>query len=223
MITTDLLPITSLLIFALSCQVICDTCEVNNLPVFRDIPSHGLEDGLDGGISAIIPSYTFNCAGHVAQWRAHVEGRRSRYDRYVLTFSVWRKQKTNEFCAIIKIGENSHLGRLAPDTDGNNSSLGIVTLNVRREDQILAEPGDFVGFQVAHYDEEEEMAGAASVMADVNRTDVVVYMSTSSLASHIGCVDQRSLSDWEIEGVTRRITPAVLAPVITMEMRELSC
>ena len=221
MSTTTLFPIASLLVFALSTQVICDTCEVNDLPEFRDIPGHRLEDGLDGEVSAIVPSYTFSCAGHVAQWRAHVEGRRSRYDRYVLTFSVWRRLQTNEFCSLVKIGENSHPGRLAPETDASNSSLGTVTLNVNKGDQILVEPGDFVGFWVRHYEGEGEMvAGAASILTDVNRTDVVVYMSTTPLSSHIGCVDQRSTNAWDIEGIPRRITAAVLAPVITMEIRE---
>ena len=166
-------------IFLFSTPSICYFCGVDNLPEFRKT-GHLQRDGLPSGIAALIPSYNFSCAGHVKQWRAHVERRRNRYDRYDLNFSIWRRTESHgEDCTYKKVGENSYRG-LAPEIGENSTILGTVTLNVIEEQRVLVQPGDFVGFQVQHYEVDwlngqRVKLGVASIMVDLNRTDVLVW------------------------------------------------
>ena len=194
-----------LLLTLVKCQEICG---VSDLPPFRDT-EHFQREGLINRISAIVPSYTFTCSGVVRRWRAHVERRRNRYDRYELTFSVWRPA---DGCTYDKVGENNHSG-LAPELDGNGEALGSVTLDVREEDRFSVESGDFVGFSVRHYEvdwpsDREIAEGAASLMVDLNRTDISTYAwITATLPSTLPCMR---------EGVTSINITA--APVISVDM-----
>ena len=184
------------------CQKVCG---VSGLPEFRDTQ----REGLMNRISAIVPSYTFTCAGVVTRWRVHVERRRNRYDRYDMTLSVWRPA---DGCTYVRVGENSHSG-LAPDLDSNGEALGSVTLDVPKEDRFSVEPGDFVGFSVRHYEvewpsEHELGEGVASVMVNLNRTDISTYAWTAlSLPPILPCIR---------EGIVAINITA--APVITVDM-----
>ena len=185
-----------------------EVCGLSGLPEFRDTTEHLQREGLMNRISAIVPSYTFTCAGAVTRWRAHVERRRNRYDRYEMTFSVWRPA---DGCTYVRVGENSNSG-LAPELDSNGEALGSVTLSVPVEDRFSVEPGDFVGFSVRHYEVEwpsglELGEGAASVMVE-NRTDISTYAWTApALPPTLPCIR---------EGIVAMNITA--APVITVDM-----
>ena len=203
--------LTIFLLIAIATPAICEMCGLENLPEFRDT-EHLQREGLQSGTVAIIPSYNFTCAGYVKEWRAHVERRRNRHDRYEMAFSVWRK---TDRCALTKVGENSHVG-LAPEVGENGTVLGTVTLHVNEEQRLLVQPGDFVGFQVRHYEVDwpsgnETGPGSASVMVDLNKTDVLVWIR--SLPFDLTCIES-----WEVF----QPHPLAAAPVIdvSMEMRK---
>lgn len=198
-----------LFLLVLSSMVKCQAiCGVDNLPEFRDT-EHFQREGLTSKISAVVPSYTFTCAGVVTRWGAHVERRRNRHDRYEMTFSVWRPAADG--CTLAKVGENFHPG-LAPEIDEESRELlGSVILYVHKGERFLVEPGDIVGFSVRHYEvewpsEREVAAGVASVMVDRNRTDIATYVwsTAAALESTLPCFH---------EG-----TNVTAAPVISVEM-----
>ena len=199
------------LFVVIATPAICEKCGVENLPEFRDT-AHPQRDGLQSGTIALIPSYNFTCAGYISQWRAHVERRRNRYDRYEMSFSVWRR---TEECAVTKVGENYHAG-LAPEVDENGTVLGTVMLNVHDGNRILVQPGDFVGFRVRHYEVDwpsgqETGPGSASVMVDLNRTDVLVW--TRPLPFDLNCIES-----WEVLESVFEPHPLAAAPVIDVSM-----
>lgn len=191
---------------------------VDSLPDFRNT-GHLQREGLSNGIAAVIPAYNFSCTGRVKQWRAHVERRRNRYDRYKLTFSVWRQTSSSDDCEYQLVGENAHSG-LAPELGDNDTALGTVTLNVSAEEQIVVRPGDFVGFKVEHYEVAWPSgrwlgAGAASIMVDLEQTDVLVW--NKQLPFDQTCLRERDL-DRETEHYSGVFEPTPLpaAPVIAV-------
>ena len=213
---------TTAVLIVLSTSITCDTCNVNNLPEFRDT-EHLRREGLVNRIAALVPSYTISCAGYVTQWRAYVESRREFNDRYQMYFSIWRRIETSESCSFTKIGENFHPA-LVPETDTDSTALGTVTLYVSEDERIIAEPGDFVGFRVNHYEVEwpggqGAMLGNASVMVELNKTDVTVHMWTRPLPHEIPCLDQSYFYGWVEED--NSLPPIAAAPVITMEIRKI--
>lgn len=209
---------TSIVLITLYSVAKCDDiCKVSNLPEFQATELEQVIPMEDDRVSVLIPSYIFTCAGYVTQWRAHVNGRRNTYDRYDLTFSIWRKNEMDNECEFMNIDKNFHTG-LTPEVDANNTALGTLTFNVPGDKRVLVQPGDFVGIDVRHY----EVTGQgippvpASIVMDTNKTDVKVYIMPYPLQSTIRCINE------SYDGVDALNFPQQLtaAPIITMEIGE---
>ena len=64
-------------------------CSINNLPVFgRTIDDRYTQDS--DRFQAIVPAYTFQCTGRVAEWRACVQPGGTTREQYYIQFQVWR-------------------------------------------------------------------------------------------------------------------------------------
>ena len=201
-----------------------DVCGINGVPEFplsSGRPQHatGQEEGLGNKIWALVPSYVFSCPGVVARWRAHVESWRSRYDRYDLKFSVWRRvaESPGGTCSYEAVGENSHTA-LAPEVDAGGAELGYVTLEVSENERFAVEPGDFVGFTVGHYVVDWPSGvvvetGTASLATDRNETGVAVYVWQPPLPSTLPCIASG-------QQLPERVVSITAAPIITADMSE---
>ena len=201
-----------LMLLAVPSLVQCgEVCGVNNLPEFGELQQQG-EEGLSNKIWAMVPSYTFSCPGVVQRWRARVESGRNLYDRYQMTFSVWRTvENAVGTCSYDRVGQNSHSG-LAPEVDTEGAELGIVTLEVPEEERFSVEAGDFVGFTVRHYEVDGEVVrtGTASVLTvNSNVTNATVYVWQPPIPSMLPCIDG---------DMPEGVIPFAAAPVVTVEM-----
>ena len=193
-----------------------EVCGLSNLPEFRD--AEQVSHGLPAKISGIIPSYSFTCAGIVTKWRARVESGQS-FDRYDMTFSVWRTVNSSGTCTYVRVDDNSGSG-LVPELGADGEALGSVTLCVHEEDRFSVEVGDFVGFSVRNYEVNGQgyAEGDASVMVDENTTDLATYVwTTTSLPQTLSCIR-------ELPGGVFTVNPfrLLVAPVITAEIGEFA-
>ena len=153
-------------------------CVVANLPAFGD---RRVDDDFLGRppadrLQAIVPAYTFNCTGRVAEWRACVEPG-GRDERYYIQFQVWRP--TGVPGCYTRVGYNAPP---PPNFGGGNEVDNVdevlqpdnrcVHLPVNESEQIEFQPGDVIGYYADRLRDYDPDDGGVQVVRDEN---VVVY------------------------------------------------
>ena len=161
-------------------------CGVANLPAFGDRRDD--VDYLDrppaDRLQAIVPAYTFNCTGRVAEWSACVEPGGQR-ERYYIQFQVWRPTGVPACYRLVGFnappllvfdgccGVNNTDQLLQPGGFGE-PLVRCVLLPVSEGEQIQFQPGDVIGYYADRFrvtgDDPDD--GGVQVVSDEN---VVVY------------------------------------------------
>ena len=197
---------------------VADFCKVSNLPEFQATELELVTPVEDDRVSVLVPSYTFTCAGNVTEWRARVSGRRNAYDRYDLTFSIWRRKEMNNNCTFENIGRNFHTG-LAPEVDTDNTPLGTLTFDVPEDKRVLVQPGDFIGIDVQYRVTSPDILPIpGSILMYTNQTDAMVYIKSYSLHS-TSCINELYERVDEVNS-HHQLSAVAAAPIITMEIGE---
>ena len=158
-------------------------CGVANLPAFGDRrrDDEYLGRPPDDRLQAIVPAYTFNCTGRVAEWRACVE-QGGRDERYYIQFQVWRPTGVTGCYSLVRynappeptfigMGEVNNADQLLQPGDPLDH---CVRLPVSEGEEIEFQPGDVIGYYVDRFreDGDDRDGGGVQVVRDQN---VVVY------------------------------------------------
>ena len=137
-------------------------CSVDRLPVFGDTVFKDSPD-IDR-FQALVPAYTFQCSGRVAEWKACVFPGSGNGDQYYIQFQVWRSTGI-EGCYDL-VGYNTPL-----DVDRSQVSDSVVFINgegfllhgkdsapdgcvvlpVRENNQIDFQSGDVIGYYFDYF------------------------------------------------------------------------
>ena len=168
-------------------------CGVANLPAFgdrRDDNDEYLGRPSADRLQAIVPAYTFNCTGRVAEWRACVDQGGGR-ERYYIQFQVWRPTGVPGCYRLVGsnappeptfdgMGEVNNTDQLLRPVTGRKNPLDhCVLLPVSEDEQIEFQPGDVIGYYADRFreknndhDDPDPDNGGVQVVRDEN---VVVY------------------------------------------------
>ena len=154
-------------------------CGVVHLPAFGD-RRRDSDSPPDDRFQAIVPAYTFNCTGRVAEWRACVQPG-GRDERYYIQFQVWRPTGVPGCYTMVGYdappqptfddGTVENLDQLLQPDSGNDF---CIVLPVREGKEIEFQPGDVVGYYADHFrrNGDDRDDGGVQVVSD---QDVVVY------------------------------------------------
>ena len=190
----------------------------NGLPPLQDYRLTNLrKDAIRHQHQAIIPSYKFECCGHITQWGADINGRQSSDMAYTLDFQVWRPSfNTSSTDCYSLVGNNRFTSVLT--TNGTASSLTPLA-----NDTIHFQPGDVLGFYVESARNSPENRGVV-ILRDRNvrgdgeyQSELVWFAKLSNvIIANPACPFPVGPS-----GVLDSSTNA--APVISLSVSKLTC
>ena len=161
-------------------------CGVANLPAFGDTQDDRDSLGRPPAdrLQAIVPAYTFNCTGRVAEWRACVEPGGDR-ERYYIQFQVWRPTAVPGCYTRVgynappeptfdDMGEVNNTDQLLQPGERDSPLHRCVLLPVSEDEQIQFQPDYVIGYYVDWFRDpnDDEDDGGVQVVSDQN---VVIF------------------------------------------------
>ena len=178
-------------------------CSVDNLPEFGDTDGRDKPDR--DRFQAIVPAYTFQCAGRVTEWRACVQPGGSASEQYYIEFQVWRSTGIEGCYELegynVPMDEIAHYNSnrqlddvsgeddesetqgteifLSPPGDKNDPLDHCVVLPVRENQQIQVQRGDIVGYYVDRFRDGDDRPDGGIQWIENDGTEVVVYYTDS--------------------------------------------
>ena len=164
-------------------------CSVDNLPSpfgdRREVPRSLRSKVPDNDrFQAIVPAYTFQCSGRVAEWRACVQPGGSGNEEYYIQFQVWRPTGPSGCYSLV--GFNRPVDGEGEDgvLNPGNPLRRCVVLLVTEDQQIEVQSGDVVGYYVDR-DNDNQNNNNAGIQWIEGGNDVVVYYKDGLLREDI--------------------------------------
>ena len=150
-------------------------CSVENLPEFGDTKERDRPE--PDRFQAIVPDYRFQCSGKVIEWGACVQPGGSANDQYYIQFQVWEPTEISGCYRLVdfNVPDDAVMAEeyLVPSDNGIVDRC--VVLTVRKERQIMVQPGYVVGYYVDYFrDDEDRDNGGIQWIEDGN---MMIYYS----------------------------------------------
>ena len=210
-------------------------CGVANLPAFgnrRDDNGEYLGRPRADRLQAIVPAYTFNCTGRVAEWRACVD-QGGDMERYYIQFQVWRPTAVPGCYTMVGYNAPQEPTLGGMERVNNTNQLlqpgdpldHCVLLPVSEDEQIEFQPGDVIGYYADRFRDNgnNEGNGGVQVVSDenvvaYNRIDVPLDDLKMQYAIPALGPDPSSCG-FELEGSDSNLTSSTPgAPIISLNL-----